>query len=155
MLRITKESDYAILLLTILAEDPPGQIHTARAVADRAGLPLPMVGKILRSLARANVVTSHRGVAGGYSLDRPARETSVAAVIRAIEGPISMVQCGADPGGCDQEAVCPTRVNWARISREIEHALERIAVSDMCRAGGSTGPLRLVRSARRSAGRMG
>jgi len=155
MLRITKESDYAILLLTILADGAPGAIHTARAVADRAGLPLPMVGKILRSLARADLVTSHRGVAGGYSLDRPAHETSVAAVIRAIEGPISMVQCGADPGGCDQEPVCPTRINWARISREIEQALERIAVSDMCGAGGPAGPLRVVRSARPSVGRIG
>jgi FeS assembly SUF system regulator len=150
MLRITKESDYGILLLTILATGTPGAIHTAREVADRAGLPLPMVGKILRSLARGGVVTSHRGVAGGYSLDRPATETSVAEVIRAIEGPISMVQCGADPGGCEQEAVCPTRVNWARISREIERALERIPVSEMSRAGGPTRPLHVLGSVRPS-----
>ena len=155
MLRITKESDYGILLLTILAAEPAGAIHTARAVADRAGLPLPMVGKILRSLARAGVITSHRGVSGGYSLGRPALETSVAEVIRAIEGPISMVQCGVEPGGCDQEAVCPTRVNWVRISREIERALERIPVSEMCGAGGPTDPLRVAGPTRTSVGRAG
>jgi FeS assembly SUF system regulator len=155
MLRITKESDYAILLLSVLAVDPPGAIHRAREVADRAGLPLPMVGKILRSLARRGVLTSHRGVAGGYSLDRPATQTSVAEVIRAIEGPIGIVQCGIEPGMCGQEPVCPTRVNWARISREIERALERIPVSDMCRAGGPRGPLRVVDTGRPSVGRAG
>jgi DNA-binding IscR family transcriptional regulator len=58
----------------------------------------------------------------------------VAEVIRAIEGPISMVECGAEPGACDQEPDCPTRVNWARISREVEHALERMPISEMLAA---------------------
>ena len=146
MLRITKESDYGITLLAAMAERAPGEIHTARALADRAGLPLPMVSKILRSLARANVVTSHRGVSGGYSLDRPARETSVAQVIRAIEGPISMVQCGIEPGVCDQEPLCPSRVGWARISREIEAAPERIPVSEICVAPQPRDPLRVLRA---------
>jgi FeS assembly SUF system regulator len=134
MLRITKEADYGIVLLAVMAEHEPGEIHTARQVAERSGLPLPMVSKIMRALARGEVLTSHRGVTGGYSLDRPADETTVAEVIRAIDGPISMVQCGIEPGACEQEPVCPTRINWARISREVEHALERIPISEMLSA---------------------
>jgi DNA-binding IscR family transcriptional regulator len=42
-----------------------------------------------------------------------------------------MVQCGSDPGACEQEAVCPTRINWNRISHEVEHALERVPISEM------------------------
>jgi FeS assembly SUF system regulator len=131
VLRITKEADYGIMLLVSMAEKPHGTVQTAREVAERCALPLPMVSKIMRSLARADVLTSHRGVTGGYSLGRPVEELTVAEVIRAIEGPISMVQCGVEPGACDQEPVCPTRVNWARISREVERALEQIRVSAM------------------------
>ena len=98
MLRITKEADYGIVLLAIMAEHGAGEIHTAREVAEGSGLPLPMVSKIMRSLARGDVLTSHRGVTGGYSLDRSPDKTTVAEVIRAIDGPISMVQCGAEPG---------------------------------------------------------
>jgi len=134
MLRITKEADYGIVLLAVMAEHERGRIHTAREVSVRSGLPLPMVSKIMRSLARGDVLTSHRGVTGGYSLDRSARETTVAEVIRAIDGPISMVQCGVEPGACEQEPVCPTRINWARISREVERALERIPISEMLTA---------------------
>lgn len=144
MLRITKEADYGIMLLAFMAERPIGSIHTARQVAEWSGVPLPMVSKILRSLARGSVLTSHRGVAGGYSLDRPADETSVAEVIRALEGPIAMVQCGAEPGACDQEALCPTRLNWVRISREVERALERIPISDMSARVEGQGALALV-----------
>ena len=131
MLRITKEADYGIMLLVYMAGRPRGEIHTARQAAEWSGLPLPMVSKILRSLARGEILDSHRGVSGGYSLAREPADTSVAEVIRALEGPISMVQCGSDPGACDQEAVCPTRVNWARISVEVENALERVPISTM------------------------
>jgi len=134
LLRITKEADYGIVLLAIMAEQEPGEIHTAREAAERSGLPLPMVSKIMRSLARGDVLTSHRGVTGGYSLDRSPADTTVAEVIRAIDGPISMVQCGVEPGACEQEPSCPTRVNWARISREVERALESIPISEMLTA---------------------
>ncbi|HXV77198.1 MAG TPA: Rrf2 family transcriptional regulator, partial [Candidatus Polarisedimenticolaceae bacterium] len=120
MLRITKEADYGIMLLVAMAERPSGEVQTAREVAERCGLPFPMVSKIMRSLARGEILVSRRGVSGGYSLDRPADTLTVAEIIRAIEGPISMVQCGVEPGVCDQEPVCPTRLNWARISREVE-----------------------------------
>jgi Rrf2 family protein len=138
MLRITKEADYGIMLLAAMSERPLGEVQTARAVAERCSLPLPMASKILRSLARANVLVSHRGVTGGYSLGRSVETLSVAQIIRAIEGPISFVQCGVEPGACDQEPVCPTRLSWARISKEVEMALERIPVSEMFGAKGST-----------------
>jgi FeS assembly SUF system regulator len=143
MLRITKEADYGIMLLVSMASRPQGEIHTARQAAEWTGLPLPMVSKILRTLARERILASHRGVSGGYSLNRPAEEMSVAAVIRALEGPISMVQCGSEPGACVQEAVCPTRINWSRISYEVEEALERVPISDMISPAPSAGLLAL------------
>jgi Rrf2 family protein len=96
-----------------------------------------MVSKILKSLAREQLVASHRGVAGGYTLARRPQDTTVAGVIRALEGPISMVECGVDGGLCEQEPICPARVNWSRINREIENALERIPISEMVAHCGS------------------
>jgi len=144
MIRITKEADYGIMLLAHLAERPAGQVHAAREISRWSGLSLPMVSKILRALAQGGIVTSHRGVSGGYSLDRSPEQTSVAQVIRALDGPISIVQCGVEPGACDQEPVCPTRSNWARISLEVERALERVPISDMVgrRDGSGLIPLR-------------
>lgn len=131
MLRITKETDYGIMLASYIAGQPRGEICTARQTAEWSGLPLPTVSKILRSLARSKILASHRGVSGGYSLERAPDEISIAEVIRALQGPISMVQCGSQPGACEQEQVCPTRVNWTRISREVERALDSVPISDM------------------------
>ena len=131
MIRLTKEADYGIMLLGHLAASPVGTVHAAREVASLSGLPLPMVSKILGSLARGEILTGHRGVGGGYSLDVDPATISVARVIRAIDGPISMVQCAAQPGACDHEPVCPTRINWARINRQVERALEEVPISEM------------------------
>ena len=131
MLRITKQTDYGILLLGYLASLPRGRIVSARDAADATGLPLPMVSKIFKLLAREEIVASYRGVGGGYALAVPPERTSLARVIRALEGPISMVECGAHPGACGQEPTCPARVNWARVNREVERTLERVPITDM------------------------
>jgi FeS assembly SUF system regulator len=131
MLRITKQTDYGIMLLAYLASLPRGRVLSARDAAEWTGLSLPMVSKILKSLARGSIVESHRGVGGGYSLSRPPQQTTLAGVIRALEGPISMVECGAQPGQCDQEPTCSVRVNWARVSREVEQALDRVPITEM------------------------
>lgn len=131
MLRLTKQTDYGIMLVAYMASLPAGRIVSARDAAESTGLTLPMVSKILKELARGRVVESQRGVGGGYRLARPAKRTTLAGVIRALEGPISMVECGAQPGLCGQEATCAVRVNWTRVSREVERALERVPISDM------------------------
>ena len=131
MLRITKQTDYGIMLAAHLAGLPSGQVLSARQAALWSSLPLPMVSKILKALARGQIVESHRGAGGGYRLAQAAEQTTLAAVIRALEGPISLVECGSAPGHCEIEASCPARVNWARINCEIERALDRIPVSEM------------------------
>ena len=95
MIRITKQTDYGIVLLTHLAANPERQ-YTAPELAAEARLPLPMVSKILKLLARDGLLASHRGVKGGYSLARPAEEISMAEIIAALEGPIAITECVSD-----------------------------------------------------------
>ncbi len=131
MLRITKETDYGILLLGRMTSGDSGEIHNARELADASGISSAMVAKILRHLVRGGILISTRGAGGGYRLGRPADRISIADVIRAIEGPISLVQCGSDPGACEHEQGCPSRHNWNRINQLVEDALERIPVLEM------------------------
>jgi Rrf2 family protein len=98
-------------------------------------VPLPTVSKILKALAHAGVLVSHRGVGGGFALARPAEAISVGAVIEALEGPIALTEClGDDPHSCDIEAGCPVRSNWERINRVVRDALEGLSIADMASA---------------------
>lgn len=131
MLKITKQTDYGIVLLTQLAAQP-ARLFAAPELASEVRLPVPIVSKILKLLTRAGVLSSHRGAKGGYTLARPAAEVSIAAVIDALEGPIALTECidGA-PGECHQEPVCPQRGNWQVINRALRQALDDITLADM------------------------
>jgi FeS assembly SUF system regulator len=128
MSRIT---DYGIVLLTQLAASSGDEVHNARELASRTGLPLPVVSKILKALTREGFLHSQRGARGGYALARPASEISVAAVIDALEGPIALTDCGTHPGACERESRCAVREPWQRINRAVRQTLEGVRLSQL------------------------
>jgi len=135
MLRMSKMTDYGIVLMTRLAIDPKGQ-HTAADLAGQVGMPLPTVSKILKQLTRAQLLASSRGAHGGYNLARPPETISIAEIITILEGPIGLTECVATPGECEQEPHCATRVHWEWINRAVYGALNEIKLADMVHSMG-------------------
>ena len=132
---MTKTADYAIVLLTRMAEEPD-RIFNAPELAQTTRLPAPTVSKILKILSRHDLLQSHRGAKGGYALQHTPEEISVEAIITAVEGPIGITECIDDaPGACGQESVCAVRSNWQRINDAIRQALDGITLAEMAGAG--------------------
>ncbi|MHC4960071.1 MAG: SUF system Fe-S cluster assembly regulator [Planctomycetota bacterium] len=135
MLRITKQTDYAIVLMSCLSARRGADgdaVHTARDLASIASLPMPTVSKILKAMTRAGLVESRRGVKGGYSLARSASEIAVVDVVEALEGPIAITECLDETSAdCGIEGCCPTRVNWQRVNGAVREALLAIPLSEM------------------------
>lgn len=132
MFRITRLADYGILLMSYLASDRRNQVHTARDVSGATGVPLPTVSKILKALARAGLLASHRGVGGGFALARDATSINVADVVSALEGPIALTAClSPERETCSVEATCPVRTNWERINDAVRDALESLSIAEM------------------------
>ncbi len=131
MLRMTKQADYGIVLMTRMATDPERR-YTAPELAGETRLPLPTVSKILKLLGREGLLESHRGVKGGYSLARRPERITVADMISALDGPIAFTECADDvPGACSQEDVCRLRDNWQRINQAVRRALESISLAEL------------------------
>jgi FeS assembly SUF system regulator len=136
MLRISKLTDYAILVMVELCASA-GEVLSAQSLADRCGLEATTVSKVLKPLARSGLVESFRGANGGYRATGAPGEVSVASVIVAIEGPIAMTECSVHEGLCTVEANCSARENWRTVSRAVADALERISLADMSGSGGA------------------
>ena len=131
MLRMTKQADYGIVLMTFLASHP-NRRFAAPELAAAVQLPLPTVSKILKLLGRESLLESHRGVKGGYSLARDPQRITVAAMISVLDGPIAVTECIEDtPGECSQESVCHLRGNWQRINLAVRQALESISLAEL------------------------
>jgi FeS assembly SUF system regulator len=141
MFRLNKLTDYAVVLMTHVANCPAPSLHSARELAEDTQLPLATVGKVLRELLDHGLVTSHRGMKGGYALARAAGDISLAEIIGAFEGPIGFTECNTTPGSCDLEPSCTVRYNSGVIGKALQHALEGIRLSDLTkpRHEGTTG----------------
>lgn len=149
MLRIGKLTDYATVVMAELARHA-GECWSASQVAEATHLEPPTVAKVCKTLAKAGLIDSVRGVNGGYRLRRAADEVSVAAIIRAMEGPIALTECGLEPGRCTREHECDLKGNWRRIGETVERALEALTLADLAAPSGVD--LRLVTHAGRAPG---
>jgi FeS assembly SUF system regulator len=134
MLRVTKLADYGIVIMTNFATHAD-KAHNARDISSVTRLPLPVVSKVLKSLAKAGLLGSQRGTKGGYRLALPSSSITVAAIIHAIEGPIALTECSDQiHGDCSLEFRCPVKTNWNLINDAIFAALERITLAEMAQA---------------------
>ena len=130
MLRVTKLTDYATVVLTVLAARP-GDVLSAPELAEQAGLELPTVAKILNPLAQAGLVAGFRGANGGYRLARAPESISLFDVVEALEGPLGMTECSIHAGSCGIEHSCGVRANWRRINDVVADALRAVSLAQM------------------------
>jgi FeS assembly SUF system regulator len=144
MIRITRQTDYGILLLSQMANRPLSEVHTAKQAAQESSVPLPMASKILKALAKGGLLVSQRGVKGGYRLALSPERISIGDVIQALEGPFGMTECSHHPGSCEREGSCPVQANWNRISVAMFDALDKIPLSDMVKPHVLRADLRLL-----------
>lgn len=130
MLRIGKLADYGLLIADCLASEP--EQMTTEAIVQNTGLPDATVRKLLRLLVDAGLVSSRRGLKGGYRLSREANRISVAELIAAIEGPIGLTECAhEDTNACSLTDNCGQRNNWSVINDLINRQLQTITLADM------------------------
>lgn len=133
MIRLSRITDYGIVLMAHLAAQAPESQHSARGVAEATQIPLPVASKVLKALARAGLLVSQRGARGGYALARAPERISVAEMITAIEGPIGLTECAMHPGHCMQEPSCHVREPWQQINQVVRRALGGVTLADLAR----------------------
>jgi len=147
MIRMTKQADYGFVLLTRLATAPE-RVANAPELAAETRLPAPMVAKILKILARAGLLRSHRGVKGGYSLAKPPERMVAAEVLRALEGPVALTGCiDGSHGECEREEFCDVRGHWHEINAAIARALSAVTLAHLA---ADAAPPRLVQLGKRA-----
>jgi len=132
MFRMSKISDYGLrLVLTLARRHQEVENHSARDLARMTFLPQPIVGKVLKILAREGILVSARGVNGGYRLTRSPRQISVGQVLRALDGPILIKGCLEEDTGCGNFDHCAIRFNWGKINRSVGQVLDSVSLLDL------------------------
>jgi Rrf2 family protein len=138
MLRLSKKADYALLAMRHMAAHPDQGALSARELAEAYDIPAELLAKVLQRLVRARLLTSHQGTRGGYDLGRAAAGISVADVIQAVDGPLTVTACSDLDHSCDQYSKCNIRDPLWRIKDRIVSALAATSVADLASDMGLT-----------------
>lgn len=130
MLRISKLTDYAIIILSYLAREG-ASMASAASIARESHLTVQTVSKLLKILAKSGLVSSSRGAGGGYQLAHSAESITLADVVSAIEGQVAMTECCAATSLCSLDSMCGIKENWQVINKIILTALAGVTLRDM------------------------
>ncbi|RXR08588.1 SUF system Fe-S cluster assembly regulator [Pseudoxanthomonas composti] len=130
MLRVTKLTDYATVVLTVLAARP-GEVASASDLAEQSGLESPTVSKLLKPLAQAGLVEGLRGAHGGYRLARAADRITLIEIVEAMEGPLAITECSLHANQCGIATRCGARANWRLINDVVADALRGVTLAQM------------------------
>jgi len=130
-MRLSRLADFSVVLMTHVAQHEE-QTHAAAEIALATQLPAPTVAKILTRLCREGLLSSIRGVKGGYRLARPSATISIGTIVSVFDGPVALTQClRLGLSRCEVEAVCPSRVGLHRINAAVLKALDDVSLADI------------------------
>ena len=131
MLRLTNLADYAVVVMTAAARCNDGPLSAA-VVSVRTNIPAPTVAKVMGLLARAGLLASSRGVAGGFRLAASPAAISVADIVEAVDGPIALTNCQhGEVSACALEGSCAVRPHWKPINLAVRAALAAVTLADL------------------------
>jgi len=135
VLRLSKMTDYGVLLMSELAKDATA-VQRAPDLSTITHIPQTTVRKVMTALIQANMVESVRGVNGGYRLQRTPESITVRELIQCLEGYVALTDCEiSGEKACGQSDVCGTRKNWLKINQAMRDALQNITLKDMVNDG--------------------
>jgi Rrf2 family protein len=128
---LSKKADYALLAMRHMAAHADRGSVSARELAESYDIPPELMAKVLQQLVRSRLLESYQGIRGGYGLARAAASISVADVILAIDGPMTVTACTDTDHSCDQYSKCNIRDPLWKIKDRIVSALAATSVAEL------------------------
>lgn len=131
MLRLSKKIDYGLLAMTYIAFHENSRIVNTKEIAEEYNIPVELLAKVLQRLAKKGLIVSQNGPKGGYQLAKEPVDISVGEIVRAIEGPIQMMECNQNDHQCVQIQKCSVRSPLTKIQQNITDMLDNIPLEEM------------------------
>ena len=129
---ISTRGRYALRVMLELAENESGDYIAMKKIAEKQGISLKYLERILPVLTQNQIVEGVQGKGGGYRLTRKPEEYKVGEILRLTEGdlaPVSCLECGAEP--CERRGECRTLPMWTKLHDVIGDYLDSVTLADL------------------------
>ena len=132
MLKLSKKTEYAIIALMAMTNGEKDKLYTSKELSIKHNIPPEIMGKVMQSLAKNELIVSHQGVKGGYQLKENLSDINIISVITALEGPLQVVECvSIDDCGCNQLHSCNIKGPMEMIQNELFTFFGNISLKDL------------------------
>ncbi len=135
---LSRKADYGVRAMIDIAWRSPRTRAVVSEIAERQGIPVFYLAKIIPKLARAGLVRTSLGATGGITLAMPADEISLFQIIEAIEGPFALNLCSVTPSDCERHTVCSACAIWGQAQAHLDRTLKETRLSDLAPEKAST-----------------
>lgn len=130
MMTISTRGRYATRIMVLLASGPDSRPMTKYEIAEAENISPGYVQQLMLALRLANLVESHRGRDGGFSLGRPAETIRVADILSAVEGEVMPAPCRGSIH-CERRAECPTQPLWQKAADLLNELFSATTVASL------------------------
>ena len=131
-MKLSHLADYAVVLMTAAARRPAGARLSATELACETGVPLPTAQKLMGQLASYGLLSSSRGASGGFTLARAAQDISLADIVEAVEGPITLTMCSdSNNHECVLDAHCRVKPHMGIVGNAVRGALGAVSLTEL------------------------
>ena len=138
MFRVNRQTDYAIRVILMLAQQPVGSRLPSSEIGREMLIPSAFLGRIVAHLAQANLLVTFPGRDGGLQLPRPAAEITLKDVVEVMEGPFLLSECMTGEEACPFEGNCRVRCRWTKLQASILDELKTTTFADLARESSQT-----------------
>ncbi|MFH0953908.1 MAG: Rrf2 family transcriptional regulator [Verrucomicrobiota bacterium] len=136
MLKLSKKVEYGLISMMHMDSVRHGDLATAREISDAYHIPAELLGKVLQSLAKAQLIQSVQGSKGGYRLMRPLEKATLGEVVEAVEGPVHLAVCQDDPACCEQFSNCNIKRPMFQVQKQLLSYMYSLPLSAFRSAAG-------------------
>ena len=130
---ITRATEYAIRTIIYLAQQPRDQVVLKKDICRTQGVTPAFLTKILQPLIKSGIVSSQRGVGGGFLLAKDAEKITLLDIFQAQEGDLKLNHCLIDSEFCARDAFCAAHEIWEEAQQELSRVLLRHSIADIVR----------------------
>lgn len=131
MIRINRQTDYAIRLILYLAQQAEGARVSTAEVRKEMQIPPALAQRIVADLARGGFIITYPGRDGGLVLARPAQEINLRQIVEHFEGKFFISDCLVDKGNCPFDNKCPVRFRWVKLQSQMVLELEQVTFKEL------------------------
>lgn len=135
MFKLNRKTEYGLLALQYMARLENNEVATVKEIASQHRIPQSLLAKILQGLARKKIIQSVKGARGGYVMDGKITQLTLADVVEAIEGPISITDCRSIDPNCERMDDCTLRERFEPLQQQLLQTFRSVKILDFVNKG--------------------